>query len=89
MSEHPPTQPLPLITDDEDAPGRLVRPLLVLRRWADEYRAHRREHRTDTGPSIWEPIHLGIAEDGRPVRVPLIYRNMLLAGEPARASRWG
>ncbi|MBP2367237.1 FtsK/SpoIIIE domain-containing protein [Pseudonocardia parietis] len=89
MSEHPPTQPLPLITADEEAPGRLVRPLLVLRRWADEYRAHRREHRSDDGPSIWEPIHLGIAEDGRPVRVPLIYRNMLLAGEPGAGKSVG
>ncbi|MER5673556.1 FtsK/SpoIIIE domain-containing protein [Pseudonocardia alni] len=89
MSEHPPTQPLPLITADEEAPGRLVRPLLVLRRWADEYRTHRREHRTDEGPSIWEPIHLGIAEDGRPVRVPLIYRNMLLAGEPGAGKSVG
>ncbi|OLL82354.1 Cell division protein FtsK [Pseudonocardia sp. Ae168_Ps1] len=89
MSEHPPTQPLPLITTDEEAPARLVRPLLVLRRWADEYRAHRHERRTDEGPSIWEPIHLGTGEDGRPVRVPLIYRNMLLAGEPGAGKSVG
>ncbi|WP_308215883.1 FtsK/SpoIIIE domain-containing protein [Pseudonocardia sp. DR1-2] len=78
-----------MIAADQDAPDRLVRPLLVLRRWADEYRAHRRERRTDAGPSIWEPIHLGVAEDGRPVRVPLIYRNMLLAGEPGAGKSVG
>ncbi|GAA1082064.1 FtsK/SpoIIIE domain-containing protein [Pseudonocardia alni] len=89
MSEHPPTQPLPLAIPDGYAPGRLVRPLLVLRRWANEYRAHRRERRTDDGPSIWESIHLGIAEDGRPARVPLIYRNMLLAGEPGAGKSVG
>lgn len=64
MSEHPPTQPLPLANDDENAPGRLVRPLLVLARWAEEFTARRRARRTDAGPSIWEPIHLGTGEDG-------------------------
>jgi S-DNA-T family DNA segregation ATPase FtsK/SpoIIIE len=32
--------------------------------------------------SIFDPVHLGIDEWGQPVRVPLIYRNMLIGGEP-------
>src|SRR3954471_13963151 len=32
--------------------------------------------------SIFDPIHLGIDEFGHPVRVPMIYRNMLIGGEP-------
>ncbi|GAA1879614.1 FtsK/SpoIIIE domain-containing protein [Asanoa iriomotensis] len=47
----------------------------------------------DTGPgsqpvtlgpvlSIFDPVHIGIDEFGQPVRVPLIYRNMLIGGEP-------
>lgn len=89
MSEpsNPPTLPLPLA--ETAAPDRLVRPLLVLARWAEEFTARRRARRTDAGPSIWEPIHLGTDEDGRPVRVPLIYRNMLLAGEPGAGKSVG
>ncbi|MFI1995711.1 FtsK/SpoIIIE domain-containing protein [Actinoplanes sp. NPDC020271] len=38
----------------------------------------------ELGPvlSIFDPVHIGIDEFGRPVRVPLIYRNMLIGGEP-------
>jgi len=32
--------------------------------------------------SIFDPVHVGIDEFGQPVRVPLIYRNMLIGGEP-------
>lgn len=32
--------------------------------------------------SIFDPVHVGIDEFGRPVRVPLIGRNMLIGGEP-------
>src|SRR5436190_9942825 len=32
--------------------------------------------------SIFDPAHVGIDEFGHPVRVPLIYRNMLIGGEP-------
>ncbi|GAA1857181.1 FtsK/SpoIIIE domain-containing protein [Asanoa iriomotensis] len=32
--------------------------------------------------SIFDPVHIGIDEFGQPVRVPLIYRNMLIGGEP-------
>ena len=32
--------------------------------------------------SIFDPIHIGIDEFGQPVRVPMIYRNMLIGGEP-------
>jgi DNA segregation ATPase FtsK/SpoIIIE, S-DNA-T family len=32
--------------------------------------------------SIFDPIHVGIDEFGHPVRVPMIYRNMLIGGEP-------
>ena len=42
------------------------------------------EGRVDLGPalSIFDPVHVGIDEFGQPVRVPLIYRNMLIGGEP-------
>jgi S-DNA-T family DNA segregation ATPase FtsK/SpoIIIE len=38
----------------------------------------------ELGPtlSIFDPVHVGIDEFGHPVRVPLIYRNMLIGGEP-------
>ncbi|WP_205650258.1 FtsK/SpoIIIE domain-containing protein [Actinoplanes solisilvae] len=38
----------------------------------------------ELGPalSIFDPVHVGIDEFGQPVRVPLIYRNMLIGGEP-------
>src|SRR5258706_10888912 len=32
--------------------------------------------------SIFDPVYLGIDEAGLPVTVRLIYRNMLIAGEP-------
>lgn len=32
--------------------------------------------------SIFDPAHIGIDEFGHPIRVPLIYRNMLIGGEP-------
>ncbi len=32
--------------------------------------------------SMFDPVHLGIDEFGQPKRVPLIYRNMLIGGEP-------
>ena len=40
--------------------------------------------RVELGPalSIFDPVHIGIDEFGHPVRVPLIYRNMLIGGEP-------
>jgi S-DNA-T family DNA segregation ATPase FtsK/SpoIIIE len=35
------------------------------------------------GPlSIYEPVHLGIDEDGHPVALPMMYRNFLAGGEP-------
>jgi S-DNA-T family DNA segregation ATPase FtsK/SpoIIIE len=47
-------------------------------------RSLRRRRRTrPAGPvSIYDPVHLGIDEDGHPVAVPLMYRNLLGAGEP-------
>src|ERR1700745_4301730 len=32
--------------------------------------------------SIWQPVHLGTDEMGRPVRVTLAERNMLIGGAP-------
>ena len=89
MSEHTHTMPLPVDPTEGPEPGRFVRPLLVLARWADDLAAHRRERRATAGPSIWEPIHLGVGEDGRLIRLPLIYRNMLLAGEPGAGKSVG
>lgn len=83
-----PTMPLPV---PEPLPMPL-RPLALLARWVDENRAARRARRQNSGssgPSIWEPIHLGVDENGRPVRVTLIYRNMLLAGEPGAGKSVG
>ena len=37
--------------------------------------------------SMYDPVHLGIDEGGRPVEVGLAYHNMLLGGEPGPASR--
>jgi DNA segregation ATPase FtsK/SpoIIIE, S-DNA-T family len=34
------------------------------------------------GLSIWQPVHLGTDETGRPVRVDLAERNLLVGGEP-------
>lgn len=46
----------------------------------------RRPRDSDTIPvgalSIYDPIHLGIDEDGGPVAVTLMYRNLLAGGEP-------
>ncbi|WP_243741900.1 FtsK/SpoIIIE domain-containing protein [Actinomycetospora succinea] len=39
--------------------------------------------------SIWDPIHLGVDEYGRAVRVTLAYRNALLAGEPGAGKSVG
>jgi DNA segregation ATPase FtsK/SpoIIIE, S-DNA-T family len=40
--------------------------------------------RVSLGPvlSIFDPVFIGLDEFGHPVRVPLIYRNMLIGGEP-------
>jgi S-DNA-T family DNA segregation ATPase FtsK/SpoIIIE len=35
-----------------------------------------------TGMSIYDPVFLGIDEFGHPVYLPLIYRNILIGGEP-------
>ena len=32
--------------------------------------------------SIYDPIHFGIDENGHPVEVTLMYRNLLIGGEP-------
>src|SRR3954465_7629708 len=32
--------------------------------------------------SIFDPVHVGIDEFGHPIRVPMIYRNLLIGGEP-------
>ncbi len=75
---------------------RLAARLAVLIAWWGDHatrrharRAARRSRRLGAGPSIWEPIQLGIDENGRPVRVALIYRNMLLAGEPGAGKSVG
>ena len=39
--------------------------------------------------SIFDPVHIGIDEFGHPVRVPLIYRNMLIGGEPGSGKSEG
>src|SRR5437763_14176154 len=46
--------------------------------------AHTDRGTISLGPalSIFDPAHVGIDEFGHPVRVPLIYRNMLIGGEP-------
>ncbi|MFD2419968.1 FtsK/SpoIIIE domain-containing protein [Amycolatopsis pigmentata] len=41
------------------------------------------------GLSIYEPVHLGIYEDGFGVDIELIYRNILLAGEPGSGKSGG
>ncbi len=35
-----------------------------------------------TGMSIFDPLFLGIDEFGQPVYLPMIYRNILIGGEP-------
>ncbi|WP_344025591.1 FtsK/SpoIIIE domain-containing protein [Pseudonocardia kongjuensis] len=89
MSEHPNPATMPLPVPEGPEPDRWVRPLLVAARWAQDAAARRRARREPSGPSIWGPIHLGTAEDGRPIRVPLIYRNMLVAGEPGAGKSVG
>ena len=42
-----------------------------------------------TGPSIWEPIHLGVDEYGHQVSITLAYRNLLIAGEPGAGKSVG
>src|SRR6266545_1562056 len=32
--------------------------------------------------SIYDPVYLGVDDRGRPVRVTLMYRNILIGGEP-------
>jgi DNA segregation ATPase FtsK/SpoIIIE, S-DNA-T family len=46
--------------------------------------AHTDTEVVELGPtlSIFDPVHVGIDEFGHPVRVPLIYKNMLIGGEP-------
>lgn len=41
-------------------------------------------HTVPVGPnlSIFDPVYLGIDEFGQPVNVPIIYRNILIGGEP-------
>lgn len=34
------------------------------------------------GLSIYDPMHLGLFEDGHRVDIPLVYRNLLMGGEP-------
>ncbi|PXY20757.1 FtsK/SpoIIIE domain-containing protein [Prauserella muralis] len=48
--------------------------------------SRKKTHKPDTVPvaglSIYDPVHLGIFEDGHRVDLELIYRNILMAGEP-------
>ena len=54
--------------------------MMILRR-----RRHRRPARP-TALSIYDPIPFGIDENGDPVDVTLMYRNLLAAANPAPAS---
>jgi len=46
-------------------------------------RRRRTRRRLDSIPlSIYDPIHFGIDENGLPVEVTLMYRNLLIGGEP-------
>lgn len=45
-------------------------------------RRRRTRTRSDGSLSIYDPIHFGIDENGLPVEVTLMYRNLLLGGEP-------
>ncbi|MGH3801613.1 MAG: FtsK/SpoIIIE domain-containing protein, partial [Pseudonocardiaceae bacterium] len=52
----------------------------------------RRRQASTPGPrmvSIWDPIHLGIDEYATPVACTLIYRHLLLAGEPGSGKSGG
>src|SRR5699024_9625825 len=46
----------------------------------------RKRRKPDTVPvaglSAYDPVRLGVFEDGAPVDIELIYRNILMAGEP-------
>jgi DNA segregation ATPase FtsK/SpoIIIE, S-DNA-T family len=68
-----------------------VRLRSLLRDWITAVRtpAARDEAPAPAGLSIWDPIHLGLDEHGRPVRVTLAYRNALLAGEPGAGKSVG
>ena len=90
----PPTLPLLIRTDDAEPTtpdwlDRLAAHLATVMAWWGNRAARRAARRQQSGPSIWEPIHLGLDENGRPVRVALIYRNMLLAGEPGAGKSVG
>jgi hypothetical protein len=34
------------------------------------------------GLSMWDPVHLGVAEDGQPLRLSFVERSLLVGGEP-------
>src|ERR687895_2485953 len=47
------------------------------------HRRHpRRLNRSGIVRSIYDPIHFGVDENGHPVQVTLMYRNLLCGGEP-------
>src|SRR2546428_12953660 len=46
------------------------------------HRRRRNRRRTCEPLSIYDPIHFGIDENGQPVEVTLMYRNLLDGGEP-------
>lgn len=48
--------------------------------WADQHRDQ---------VSAWDPIHIGIDEQGRPVRLSMVERSILLAGEPGSGKSSG
>lgn len=76
---------------DAEHPGP-VRLRDLLRSWACAVRTPAAVYDEAPGPSalsIWDPIHLGTDEHGRPVRVTLAYRNALLAGEPGAGKSVG
>ena len=45
-------------------------------------RRHRRSRAAKNEYSIYDPVPFGIDENGDPVEVTLIYRNLLAGGEP-------
>jgi S-DNA-T family DNA segregation ATPase FtsK/SpoIIIE len=44
--------------------------------------AHYSDVVTGIGLSIFDPVYLGVDEFGLPVRIPMMYRNILIGGEP-------
>ena len=52
------------------------------RRKAGPTPTHDNRSRNGSGLSIYQPVYLGTQEGGTPAEVILMYRNMLLAGEP-------